>query len=415
MKLDDKNVTALTLPAGKTVFDGRDNNRDYVPGFCVRGGKRGKTWYYKYRLTGERALDRWYRIGLTTAISAATARAKAREVYARVQLGEDPAADKAETKAKATDVRLVDHLDEYLELKARKLRVRTFAEVKRHLKVNAEPIHGMTFAALEADDEPLRKLFKDVTKRLGESPADHMRSALSGFFGWAISEHRAMKTNPAALLRKHGAKNRTRVLTDDELRIIWQCLPPPGDDFGDTMRLLMLTGQRLREMADLRWSEMPTAEVAELPAPRCKNDRPHRVPLSKEAMAIIARREHWAGRDLVFGTGKSGFGNWSHAKKALDKAIAEKTGKPIPRKVDPEHWTNHDLRRTLATRWAGKPMSVPPHVIEAHLNHISGSKRGVAGIYNLETYEPERADAMARWGERLMAIVGDNVVKLRRA
>jgi hypothetical protein len=60
-------------------------------------------------------------------------------------------------------------------------------------------------------------------------------------------------------------------------------------------------------------------------------------------------------------------------------------------------------------------MSVPPHIIEAHLNHVSGSKAGVAGIYNLESYESERAEAMARWGKRLMSIVGANVVAMRRA
>ena len=67
-------------------------------------------------------------------------------------------------------------------------------------------------------------------------------------------------------------------------------------------------------------------------------------------------------------------------------------------------WTLHDIRRTVATGMAR--LGVAPHIIEAVLNHISGSKAGVAGIYNLYAYEAEKKEALERWAIHLLALVG---------
>jgi len=63
-------------------------------------------------------------------------------------------------------------------------------------------------------------------------------------------------------------------------------------------------------------------------------------------------------------------------------------------------------------------LGIQPHVIEAVLNHVSGSKRGVAGIYNRSSYEREKQIALELWAEHLIAIVEgreSNVTPLRRA
>jgi integrase len=68
-----------------------------------------------------------------------------------------------------------------------------------------------------------------------------------------------------------------------------------------------------------------------------------------------------------------------------------------------EHWTIHDIRRTVATRMA--ELGVQPHIIEAVLNHVSGHKGGIAGVYNRATYDKERRSALNLWAGHIMALV----------
>jgi len=176
-----------------------------------------------------------------------------------------------------------------------------------------------------------------------------------------------------------------------------------------------LTGQRAGEVAGLRRSEVKDSNRIELPGERTKNHRPHTVPLSDVAAAIIAVQPQRVGsdgkpRDLIFGLGEGPFAGWSNSKKALDAAIKEELGEALP------HWTPHDLRRSFATH-AAEVVGIQPHIIEAVLNHISGHRAGVAGIYNRAMYEPEKRAALDRWAEQLLAWVEDKeskVVPLRR-
>ena len=81
-----------------------------------------------------------------------------------------------------------------------------------------------------------------------------------------------------------------------------------------------------------------------------------------------------------------------------------------------EHWTIHDLRRTVATGMA--ELGVQPHIIEALLNHVSGHKGGVAGIYNRATYDKEKREALNLWGEHVLSVIegrGAKVLPLKRA
>jgi integrase len=114
-------------------------------------------------------------------------------------------------------------------------------------------------------------------------------------------------------------------------------------------------------------------------------------------------------RTHVFGRYDTGFQGWNTAKDELDARIAEH-GKPLA------HWTVHDLRRTVATRMA--ELGIQPHIIEAVLNHVSGHKGGIAGVYNRATYDREKREALNLWAEHLMAIVEGRkaiVVPIKRA
>ena len=176
--------------------------------------------------------------------------------------------------------------------------------------------------------------------------------------------------------------------------------------FGAIVRLLILTAQRREEIGGLRWSEI-TDEAIELPATRTKNAQAHTIPLSGPARSIIEALPRRDGREFVFGRGEGGYSGWSRSKARLDERIAE-INKRLP------GWTLHDLRRTAVTMMA--ELGIQPHVIEAVINHISGHKGGVAGIYNKATYSQEKTTALARWAAHVMAIVEgrkSNVTTLR--
>lgn len=185
-----------------------------------------------------------------------------------------------------------------------------------------------------------------------------------------------------------------------------------NDDHGHTVKLLILTGQRRTEIGDLAWPEIdnPRRQI-ELPEHRTKSGRPHIVPLSDEALVILDRLACRLGRDLAFGVRAAGFGSWSKSKAGLDARIAEARGK---RERPMSAWTLHDLRRSLVTHISEHGFA-PPHVVEAIVNHISGAKAGVAGIYNRANYLPEKRRARELWGAHVAALVvgrNTNVVSL---
>ena len=166
----------------------------------------------------------------------------------------------------------------------------------------------------------------------------------------------------------------------------------------------MLTGQRRDEIAALQRAEIADGALA-LPAARTKNSRAHDVPLSPRRWRCWATiRSAWGGT-YVFGDGEGGFSGFSRAKERLDEACGV---------ID---WTLHDLRRTMATRMAD--LGVQPHVIEAILNHVSGHKAGVAGVYNRSTYAAEKRAALDLWGAHVETLLaraeGANIAVLRRA
>lgn len=407
MKLTTAYVRNLTLPKGQSELIEFD---DDVPGFGVRlrdGGSR--SWIFQYKIG---AKQRRMALGKLSAIDVGKARDTAKDLYAKVRLGQDPAGEKAEAKATAhhTFGALVD---EFLAVKKKNLRPRSYPDVERHLKTHAKVLHGLQIEKISLRD--IATCLTAVENGSGGVTRNRVRTTLSTFFSWCISEGYTT-ANPVIGTTRAEETTRDRVLSPAELRTIWASLP--ADQFGDIMKLLALTGQRAAEIAGLRWSEIEeegTATIIRLPGARTKNHRDHSVSLSPAAKAIVekqARRTKPDGepRDLIFGNGEGPFSGWSKAKDELDAAIKKANGNALP------HWTPHDFRRSFATH--ASEMGVAPHIIEAVLNHVSGHKAGVAGIYNRATYEPEKRAALVRWADQLMAWVEgkeSNVTTLRRA
>jgi integrase len=224
---------------------------------------------------------------------------------------------------------------------------------------------------------------------------------MSKFLNWCIAEGYA-DINVATQTNKNEETKRDRVLGDTELKTVLNALPP--GDFGDIVKLLILTAARREEISQLRWAEINLtktplgegddeipAQAIKLPGYRTKNGRVHVVPLSQPALAILKARQQ-NGREYVFGVGEHGFSGFSKSKERLD------TWTPLAKP-----WIIHDLRRSAATGMA--KLGIQPHIIEAILNHASGHKAGVAGIYNQATYEPEKRAGLHLWAKHISELV----------
>jgi integrase len=403
MKLTAAAIGRLKLPPGKSEIIVFDSD---VHGFGVRlraGGSRSYIFQYKLGSSKNRRIT----VGAVSAVDFGVARDIAKDLYAAVRLGRDPAGERQHAKVKAGET-FEAIVTQYLVHARRALRPRSYEDVERHLLRHAKPLHKMQLEKVSKRD--IASCLATVRTKIGRIAGNRTRTSLSGLFSWAMSEG-LIEANPVVGTTRIEEKSRERVLGLDELRQIWHALP--DSDYGWILKLLMLTGARAGEVAGLRRDELHDGAIL-LPGTRTKNHREHRIFLSKPASAVIvaalARRDG-DKRNLVFGQGAGPFSGWSNCKEALDRRIAETAGKPLA------PWRIHDLRRSFATHAAA--IGIQPHIVEVILGHVStGPRSGVAGIYNRHAYEPEQKTALERWAEYLTAIVEgrrSNVASLRSA
>jgi len=168
------------------------------------------------------------------------------------------------------------------------LRPRSYRETERHLRTYAKPLHHRPVG--EINRRAVAALIATLTAKSGPTAAKCARASLSGYFTWLAGEG-LVEVNPVGFTNKPQERGaRTRVLSDDELREIWAALEGAGQ-YGDIVRLLMLTAARRTEIGDLLWSEVDV-EAAEirLPASRTKSGEPHTIPLTTAALAVLTAR-----------------------------------------------------------------------------------------------------------------------------
>lgn len=356
--------------------------------------------------------------------SLAVARTDAAQALTLARLGADPADVPRSQKAtlvsasRNTFAAVRDEfLEKYRTRANRRPAPRTLEELRRVL-------HHRDLAGWE--ERPIAEITRrDVQNivdgflgRGQETAANRYLTYLKMLFAWSMDRD-ILTTDPADRVKRQGAeRSRERVLGLDEMRAIWQATAPTqagkGDLFASIVKVLTLTGQRRDEVAGMAWPEVDLAGALwTLPSARAKNHRDHLIPLTGPVLAILRERQQEQAlmgfrTDLVFTTtGTTPFSGWSRSKARLDDR-ARKLAALSP-------WTLHDLRRSMATRMA-EDLHVPPHIIEACINHVSGAKSGVAGTYNRALYLDERAKALAAWAGYVLSLAGSaqptNVVRL---
>jgi integrase len=383
------------MPAGKKdhiVWD------DSLPGFGVRLRDNSRRWIVQYRVGRQQRRES---LGDIRRVKLDDARKIARQRFAQVELGVDPAAERAQARiaASATTLTLAIVAERYLAAKADILRPNTYRAAKLHFAVHWKALADRPLDGIKRVDVAAR--LQEIVKEHGRTAAARARGNLSALFGWAMKEG-LCENNPVLVTNDpaEGIEARDRVLTDHELALVWK--NSRDDDFGRIVKLLILTGCRREEIGALKWDEIDfETGIMTIPGERTKNHKALALTLPAIAIEILRSVPHRADREYVFGSRGGAFGAWSYATIALHSRITATQGSPIP------HWTLHDLRRT--TRTGMGKLGVQPHIAEMVINHVKG---GVQAIYDRHKYEREIKAALALWAEHVMAVVESRASKV---
>ncbi|MEQ1899906.1 MAG: site-specific integrase [Devosia sp.] len=336
------------LPPG-TYFDAK------TPAFGIRVGKNRKTWI------ATKGKDRKViTLGHYPTISLFDARRKAYSAFI------------APEQAKAT-IAFPDAKEAFLaQGKWRPASKRAIESSLRHF-IWTKPLSKLTFEDIESA----------LAAIPGRSARAHALKDIRAFLNWTVPRY--LPVSPAVGIRMEAQPSRNRVLTDQELKAVWQATGECGR-FGDLVKVLILTGQRRGEIGGLHGS-MIDRDRLYFPPNLTKNGREHWVPLTDYSRSLLGEKTNRFVFPNENGDHFSAYA-FNHAKLLK---LSDTTG-----------WTLHDLRRTFATGLAAR--AVPIHVTEKLLNHVSGSLSGVAAIYNRHSYWDEQVAAVKVWEERVLSI-----------
>jgi integrase len=414
MKLTERKIETLTVGGGRKdrlVFD------DAQRGLVVRvTASRSRSYLCQYTLNGQK----WrVPLGSCSALSLSKAREAAAAIMGDVAKGRNPAAERKEVAAAEWAKRVRGRLtlsvliQDWARLHLVHRRPRYAAEAVRALRHGFvkhldRPAEDLDQATVVHALDSLGRRHKDKGRGTGPTrrgTASAGRTAAYGraCFAWAMKRG-TVRNNPFAELPFSTAvTKRDRVLSDEEAAAIWRAAGEAARPYGTIVRLLMLTGQRRDEVAGMTWAEISEDLMTwTIPGTRTKNGVPHLVPLSEPARELLqsllsgpeglkrAHQDQRAKLALVLpGERGTPFSGWSKAKSALDTASGI------------SGWWLHDLRRTLATGL--QRLGVRLEVTEAVLNHLSGSRAGVVGIYQRHDWAEEKRSALDAWSAHLLA------------
>jgi integrase len=381
-----------------------------------------RSWAVRYRADGKPAK---LTLGPFPAVGLAEARRRAREELGKIAGGEDPASTKrtareaARAAAAAESDRVSAVATEFVKRAVtkrtghRRISDSWAAERERLLRVEVLPKIGSKRIG-DVTKADILGLLEGMVDRGSAVNANRLLAVLRRMFNWCISRGLVDKSPCDKLTPPAPETSRDRVLSDDEIRLVWNAFGRVGYPFGPMAQLLLLTGARLNEIASGRWSEIDLeAKTWTVAKERSKNGVAHELPLSDAAIGILRSLPRIGDRKDVFvfsTTGRTPVSGFSNAKEAIDRAMVEAHGADaIP------HWTFHDLRRSAASGMAG--IGIAPHVVEAALGHKSGTIKGVAAVYNRYSYNVEKRAALDAWSRRIDSIIsgvtGDNVFELK--
>jgi len=393
-KISKRAIDALRPASGNQFLWDTD-----LKGFGAKITPTGAISYIiQFRMGGREASTRRYTIGAHgSPWTPTTARSEAERLLILVAQGIDPVDADKQRRREAVDLAFHN----YAQLFTRSCKGEGWSRlVERVVRLHLEPVLRR---------KPLPSITRaDIVSVLDQMPENQVANRRNVFavmrrlFRWAVSRGDLDRSPMEGMETPPPVRPRDRWLADKELRVIWNATPECHRCFGPIVRLLITTGQRREEVCGMQWQELDRTErLWTLPGPRTKNREANTIPLNQLAIAELdqlAGGETWPRKGQVFATASgAGFTGYHKGKMKLDSVIEQREGEPLP------PWRLHDLRRTLATNF--QRLGVRFEVTEAVLNHVSGSRAGVAGVYQRHDWKDEKVKALDDWNDYLVRIL----------
>lgn len=401
------NLTARYVQSRKPPLTGRVDYWDTnLEGFGIRVAESGrKTWSVYYRFHGQR---RRLSLGTFPAVSLADARERARKALSKVANDVDPLAEKIQIRQAGT---LGELSTLYLERHAKKKKSRHNQEwmINRHLLPRWRHVK-----ARDISREDVRTLIENITDGGAPILANRVHALISKMFNFAIG--RDWRTdNPCQGIEKNKETSRDRVLSDDEIKKIWDALEQEDPFCQALFKLRILTAQRGGEIRRMKWEDvdLDSGEWV-IPASDAKNGVAHSVPLNQQAVETLNTLRKWQQERLdTINAGRKK--KKKEAKKFSEWVFPSPRGDDSPfdweqkitkhlRDASGVDFRPHDLRRTVGTLLT-KHCKVDRFILKRILNHVDND---ITAVYDRNRYDDQKRLALDTWGRRLKSIIEGN-------
>ena len=386
MKFTDRGVEKLRRKTTRyEVFE------DGHPGFGLRVGPKGhKAWFWLYRYQGK---ARRVTLGTYPETSLADAHVKLAEAEKKLQAEIDPGAEQLslqEVERLAPTVHALAY--DYLERHA-KPNKRSWREDDRILQKDILP-HWKHKKAKDIKRREVISLLDNIVDRGAPIQANRTLAVIRKMFNFALQRDIVQVSPCAGVEAPAQEQQKDRVLSDDEVRLFWLGLEQASMTrlAKLALKLQLLTAQRKGEVIAAEWNEI-SGDLWTIPARKAKNNRAHRVPLSRQALAVLAELKTLADEP-----------RWLFPSKTADMHLlptsvdhALRKNRPV---FDIDPFTPHDLRRTAASHMTALGLS--RLVVQKILNH---KESGITTVYDRYGYDREKRQALDTWGRKVESIV----------
>lgn len=376
--LSDKGVAALKPRAARYAYPDPE-----LRGLYVRVQPSGKKSFVAVTVDRESGKQVWHTIGAADVISIDDARKRARKALERVRDGLPPVETKGETFAAVAANWRARHVD------AKGLRSRK--EIVRMLDRHILPEwRHREFVGIKRSD--VAALLDKVEDEHGARAADYVLNVVRSIANWFATRHDDYNPPIVRGMRRQlpSEQARERILSDDEIRVIWKAAEDNGT-FGAMVRLCLLTAQRRTKVVSMRWSDIDDWGEWTIPREPREKDTAGFLILPEPALRIISERPVIADNPYVFaGRGEGFYNAFSAGKARFDKRLPPNM---------PE-WVLHDLRRTARSLMSRA--GVRPDIAERVMGHAIP---GVEGVYDRHSYREEKADALQKLSDLIQTIV----------
>jgi len=359
-----------------------------------------KTFFVRYRFAGVR---RRFTLGTYPSLNLAEARIRAKKALARVSDGTDPIVEQKkkeeeQRQKRQAGITFEELANAYLQQEVSKLRSQY--EVRRVFRRDLIPVFGKEGAISDDIRSAIQRFVNEIAnKRKSPVMANRTLAYVRRMYEWAVENDR-IKHNPCVSIPRPGKeKQRDRVLSESEIRMIWNALESENVRAAALIRLILLTAQRPGEVASMRWQDID-GDWWTIPAEFSKNRLSHRVPLSPLAMEVLEQvRKVESHREL------KDFCPWVFPNpKRTDRMYwYQKLVERVRPRCGVNDWVAHDLRRTAASMMTS--MGFSRLVVGKILNHV---EPGVTMVYDRYSYDNDKRNALDAWGARLDGILASN-------